>query len=322
LGLNAVREVLDALGRSLTCEVCLDPWRPATIRALAAAERSPNDAVREKFLLSALKTLPEETRPVVFARHAEALLALGEYKRAAEQASRALASQAGLADAWTVLARVAQLRGKQKESVRLYKRALKEDPRRIDALLALSSLDPMNAAELGVKPRADLLKRAMIVRPASISVRLSLVEHYEKQANGLERALGVLREGLAITPRSLPLKLREGAVLIKQRRYNEAERSAREVVKLDSTSGKGWYNVALSLRALKQLSAAEEAVERAKQHDPPADLYFLQGLLAEDRGDTLAAMEAYRVRWSLRRQNGTDRTAEAAKTRLNRLRSR
>jgi Flp pilus assembly protein TadD len=108
----------------------------------------------------------------------------------------------------------------------------------------------------------------------------------------------------------------ESAVLIRMNRWNQAERVLERILALDETDANTWYNLGLTLRNLKQLAAAESALKRSVKFGGPSDAHFVLGLVYEARGDTVSALKEYRLRWSLRDPTVDDRTANAARARV------
>ncbi|MFH0881975.1 MAG: tetratricopeptide repeat protein [bacterium] len=313
-GLNASREILELVGRKVACEVCLEPYTSESLTASADAARIANPNRRERFLMRRMPK-DESLQPYYWTEVAILRLNLGDSDGAYEAASRALTSATQLAPAWGVLAEVESQRGHGAEAKRLYRRTLAEDPRNVDALLDLATLVERSGHGTVGMSRELLLKRAVQVRPGNIFARLALAEWIEKNALQPEKALEILREGYDFTGDKRLLQ-RESAVLIRMNRWNQAERVLERVLALDETDANAWYNLGLTLRNLKQLAAAENALQRSVKLGGSADAHFVLGLVYEARGDTASALQEYRLRWALRDPTMDDRTANAAKARV------
>lgn len=320
LGLNTIRELLSTMRQSTPCEVCLDPFRPAAVSALAWEESASTPEAALKRINRSLRTLSDEASPLLLVRKAERLMEMRREEEAGSVATQALGRLGANAAAFDVLARLEAIRGNMDEAVRLWRRAVSEDPHAVDPLLSLAAVPKTVRERTGLEPPELLLQRGLSARPANVELRLRLAGIWETRIGGRRRALDLIHEGLRVTGGNLRLRLRESSLLIALGRYNEAERSVHRVLAADSTDGNAWYNLALTLRSLGQVSAAQSAVKKSFVNGGPADLHYLQGLLYETQGDTAAARESYRLRWSLRDLTGEDPVAEAARQRLRSLR--
>jgi len=314
-GVNAVRDVLQIIGRKSTCDVCLEPYTPDALRTSAEATRITNPAKRERFLIHSMPR-DESLQPYYWMKLAILRLGLGNTDGAYEAATRALTSATRLAPAWSVLAKVESRRGQRKEAERLWRRALAEDPRSVDALLGMAALRQVDKG--GGASRESFLERAVRMRPGNVSARLAYADWLEQTALQPEEALKTLREGFEYTGDNRLLQ-RESAALIRMNQWNRAESLLERVVRADSMDANAWYNMGLALRNLQQLSAAEGALQRSVRLGGPADAHFVLGLVYEAKGDTVLALEEYRLRWVLRDPTTDDRTANAARARLHLL---
>ena len=313
-GLRGAREILTRMGRKVACEVCLEPYTPSAITAISRMERIRDPKRRVRFLTRQMPS-DESLQPLYWAELAKLKWRLGDSDGAYHAASRALSSSTQMSSAWAVLGRVEGRRGNRQEAQRLCQRALAEDPRNLSALLELADLS-WRASDREVQDRRELLlKRAVQMRPGNTQARLELANWVEKEMLQPETALRMLREGYDLTGDNRIL-LRESAVLIRMQHWNQAESVLDRVLQEDPKDANAWYNLGLTLRNLKQLSAAQSALEKSVKLGGPPDVHFVLGLIHEARRDTAAALEEYRLRWSLRDPTESDRTANAAKARV------
>jgi len=313
VAVQAVPEVLRTIGRRTSCEVCLDPYDRDALDAIVDASRQSKPERVERVLRRSLAR-HDSLQPLLWTELAEYQQTWGKYKQADVSASRALTSVAKPAAAWRVLAWGEWHTGSRKEAARLWRRAVAEDPRDVESLLALAKLAPERAGA----PVNQILRQAVSMRPGSAEARLALADVLESQQASGERALDLLREGYRRTenPRFL---VRESAILIKNRRWNMAESVVRKALEVDSSDANSWYNLGMILRNLGQVAQAREALNRSLMLGGPVDTHLLLGLVQEAAGDTASALESYRIRWALRNTTSEDRGAEAARLRIRNL---
>jgi tetratricopeptide (TPR) repeat protein len=122
----------------------------------------------------------------------------------------------------------------------------------------------------------------------------------ESRLGDFQEAEAALREQLEATPRSFETLFTLGALLNKERRFQEAVPVLLRAHELNSRSGDGEYQLAEAYWKTDSREAAWSAVREAVRRDPKnGQAHYLYAQIARERGDQAAAQQEFAVAESL-----------------------
>jgi tetratricopeptide (TPR) repeat protein len=147
------------------------------------------------------------------------------------------------------------------------------------------------------------LRRSAEISPDDADARQNLCTYYESQ--GLwEEALQQMRELRRLQPDNLEHRKNEGALCVRLRRFEEAERIFRGICRLAPQSGLGFASLSeLYLRWDRNLREARSLAQTAVVQEPTAQRWAILAAIAQRMGDLPAARAALKQAMALEPQN-------------------
>jgi tetratricopeptide (TPR) repeat protein len=259
---------------------------------------------------------------------ARALIEGHRLPEAREPLEKLLAREPDNLEARLLLARVYNGVGRRDEGIELLEPAVAAHPADARVLGLYGGQCLLRAGELGLGLRAlrlarrgrDLMERAVLLAPNDISYREGLVDFYRQApmvaGGSLEKARG---HAEAIT-RLDPVRggAWEAAILVQEKRFSEAMAACDQALAARPDDYAALFSLGRTVsESGLRLDDGERSLRRCLEMVPApsepshAGVYYRLGLIAELRGDKIAARELYRA--SLKLEPTFNRPAEALK---------
>jgi tetratricopeptide (TPR) repeat protein len=259
---------------------------------------------------------------------ARALIEGHRLPEAREPLEKLLAREPDNLEARLLLARVYNGVGRRDEGIELLEPAVAAHPADARVLGLYGGQCLLRAGELGLGLRAlrlarrgrDLMERAVLLAPNDISYREGLVDFYRQApmvaGGSLEKARG---HAEAIT-RLDPVRggAWEAAILVQEKRFPEAMAACDQALAARPDDYAALFSLGRTVsESGLRLDDGERSLRRCLEMVPApsepshAGVYYRLGLIAELRGDKIAARELYRA--SLKLEPTFNRPAEALK---------
>jgi tetratricopeptide (TPR) repeat protein len=259
---------------------------------------------------------------------ARALIEGHRLPEAREPLEKLLAREPDNLEARLLLARVYNGVGRRDEGIELLEPAVAAHPDDARVLGLYGGQCLLRAGELGLGLRAlrlarrgrDLMERAVLLAPNDISYREGLVDFYRQApmvaGGSLEKARG---HAEAIT-RLDPVRggAWEAAILVQEKRFPEAMAACDQALAARPDDYAALFSLGRTVsESGLRLDDGERSLRRCLEMVPApsepshAGVYYRLGLIAELRGDKIAARELYRA--SLKLEPTFNRPAEALK---------
>jgi tetratricopeptide (TPR) repeat protein len=259
---------------------------------------------------------------------ARALIEGHRLPEAREPLEKLLAREPDNLEARLLLARVYNGVGRRDEGIELLEPAVAAHPDDARVLGLYGGQCLLRAGELGLGLRAlrlarrgrDLMERAVLLAPNDISYREGLVDFYRQApmvaGGSLEKARG---HAEAIT-RLDPVRggAWEAAILVQEKRFSEAMAACDQALAARPDDYAALFSLGRTVsESGLRLDDGERSLRRCLEMVPApsepshAGVYYRLGLIAELRGDKIAARELYRA--SLKLEPTFNRPAEALK---------
>jgi len=259
---------------------------------------------------------------------ARALIEGHRLPEAREPLEKLLAREPDNLEARLLLARVYNGVGRRDEGIELLEPAVAAHPDDARVLGLYGGQCLLRAGELGLGLRAlrlarrgrDLMERAVLLAPNDISYREGLVDFYRQApmvaGGSLEKARG---HAEAIT-RLDPVRggAWEAAILVQEKRFSEAMAACDQALAARPDDYAALFSLGRTVsESGLRLEDGERSLRRCLEMVPApsepshAGVYYRLGLIAELRGDKIAARELYRA--SLKLEPTFNRPAEALK---------
>lgn len=264
----------------------------------------------------------------VVVAEARALLATHRLPEAREPLEKWLSLRPDDVEATLLLGQVYHGLGRRDQALEMLGPFVERHPKDARVLGLFGGQCLLRAGELGVSLRAlrlarqgvELLERAVQLAPAEVSYREGLVDFY-RQAPGL--AGGSLEKARRHAEALAKLDPVRGAawlssILVQEGRFKEAMAACDEALGLRPDDYAALFNFGRvssesGLRLVEGEAALRRCLERVPGPSEPshAGVWYRLGLIAEKRGDGVAARVAYGE--SLRLEPAFNRPAEALK---------
>ncbi|HYM32018.1 MAG TPA: tetratricopeptide repeat protein [Candidatus Cybelea sp.] len=154
--------------------------------------------------------------------------------------------------------------GRLDEAETLYKRALQQDPRSVDALhlLGVIALDRGRIAEA-----VKLISRAVELNPAFAGLRSNLGNAL-RRAGRVDEAVAQYQRAVELQPRNAEFLSNLAAGLLDQERFAEAAEWCRQAIALQPGMAEAHANLGLALQGSGELSEAERSLRKAIEANP------------------------------------------------------
>jgi tetratricopeptide (TPR) repeat protein len=149
-------------------------------------------------------------------------------------------------------------RGNIKDALEEFNLALKYDKNDLDAFLALSryylTIDSMKSAEVN-------LYRAQSANPNDVRPYIGLGEFYEKQ-KVVDLAVKQFEEAKKLNPNDVTVRAKLAQLYLRRRKYTESVNEWIELMRIDSTYKRGYYEIANLFLIGEQFANAASFAEK------------------------------------------------------------